>query len=198
MSRLLRLGACVVALAGVAGCASSGNSSTTTVGVTQATQQVTLSTGQNVRINTTTTTVALSENVPVGPDSAYKVLVKVYTDLAVAATTLDSRQRIVGNPSLKVRRRIGGVTLVKYLDCGYKDGAPNAETYDIVLNLMSSVSGQTPTSATVSTRIEGVATHPVFGSQTVCTTTGELEKRIAQMVRERSVDRKSTRLNSSH
>ena len=104
----------------------------------------------------------------------------------VAATTLDSRQRVVGNPSLKVRRRLGGVTLVKYLDCGYKDGSPNAETYDIVLNLMSSVSGPTPTSATVSTRIEGLATHPVFGSQAVCTTTGELEKRIAQMVRERS------------
>lgn len=187
MSRSMRIGACVAAVVAATGCASGGSSSTTTVGVTPATQQVTLSTGQNVRINTTTTTVALSENVPVGPDSAYKVLVKVYTDLAVAATTLDSRQRIVGNPSLKIRRRIGGVTLVKYLDCGYKDGAPNAETYDIVLNLMSSVSGPTPTSATVSTRIEGVATHPVFGSQTVCTTTGELEKRIAQMVRERSV-----------
>jgi hypothetical protein len=192
MSRSIRLGAYVAALMGAAGCASSGSgsgsgsSTTTTVGVTPATQQVTLSSGQNVRINTTTTTVALSENVPVGPDSAFKVLVKVYTELSVAATTLDSRQRVVGNPSLKVRRRLGGVTLVKYLDCGYKDGSPNAETYDIVLNLMSSVSGPTPTSATVSTRIEGLATHPVFGSQAVCTTTGELEKRIAQMVRERS------------
>lgn len=174
--------ACALASA----CASGSGSSTTTVDTVPAPQQITTASGQSIRLGTTSSIVAVSEAIPIGADSAFVLLLKVYGDLQVPTTTLDPRQRTAGNASLKTRRRLGGVSLVRYLDCGYKDGNPNADSYDIVLNVVTSVSGAAPGSSTLSTRVDGVATHPVFGSQTVCSTTGELEKRIATAVKEKS------------
>lgn len=170
------------------GCAGSSGTQTTDIGVTPMSQQVTLPSQQSIRLNTTATSVAISEPIAVGADSAYNLLLKVYADLQIPITTMDPRQRMSGNPNFKIRRRLGGVTLVKYLDCGNKDGVPNAESYDVVLNIMSAIGGATTGRSTVSTRVDAIASHPVFGSsnQLVCTTTGELEKRIAVAVKEKA------------
>ena len=163
-------------------CASSGSQTTTGVAVSSAPQQITTAQGQNIRINTTATTVAVSEAVPIGADSAYNLLLKVYKDLAIPTTNLDSRQRLAGNFQFKIRRKLGGIALSKYLDCGNKDGVSNADEYDIALTIASAVGGASLSSSTISTSINGVATHPMFSTQTACATTGELEKRIAQAV----------------
>jgi len=185
-TRRTTIGAACLAFA--TGCASSTATPTTDIAVTPMSQQVTLASQQSIRLNTTATTVAISEPIALGADSAYNLLLKVYADLQVPITSMDSRQRMAGNPNFKVRRRLGGVGLVKYLDCGNKDGTPNAETYDVVLNIVSAVGGATPGRSTVSTRVDAIASHPVFGSsnQLVCTTTGELEKRIAAAVKEKA------------
>ena len=175
--------ACVALGAGA--CAGGAGQSTTDVSTSPAPQQITTSSGQSIRFNTTATVVAVSEAVGVGADSAFNLLLKVYAELQIPTTSVDGRQRRLGNPSMKIRRRLGGVTLVKYLECGNKDGVPNAETYDIVLNIASSVTVVAEGRATVSTRVGGVASHPIFGAsnQMICSTTGELEKRIAGAVK---------------
>lgn len=173
----------LAASAGTMACASSGSLSTTDVAISSAPQQLTTATGQNIRFNTSATTVAVTEAIPAGADSAFNLLLKVYGELQIPTTNLDARQRSAGNPNLKIRRRLGGVSLSKYVDCGNKDGVSNADEYDIVLNVGSAIGGSGPASSTISTRVDGVATHPVFSAQTVCSTTGELEKRIALAVR---------------
>jgi len=171
------------ALALLGACASGGSQAGTDVGIAPAPQQITTAQGQNIRFNTTSTTVAVTELIPVAVDSAFNLLMKVYADLQIPTTNIDSRQRMVGNSSFKVRRRLGGVTLTKYLDCGAKDGVDNADSYDIVLTVNSAVGGTGPTTSTITTRVDGVATHPVFSTQTSCSTKGELEKRIALAVK---------------
>jgi len=179
---LLALGATLSISACASGSASTATTSTD-ASVAPSPQQITMASGQNVRFNTTSTTIAVSEIIPVGADSAYNLLLKVFADLQIPTTNLDSRQRMAGNSLFKVRRRLGGVTLSKYVDCGNKDGGSNAETYDLVLTINSAVGGSGPAASTISTRVDGVATHPVFSTQTTCSTTGELEKRIALAVK---------------
>jgi len=178
------IGAAAFAALAATACAS-GAGQSTDVSTTPAPQQITTSSGQNIRFNTTATVVAVSEAVAVGADSAFNLLIKVYAELQIPTTILDGRQRRLGNPALKIRRRLGGVSLVKYLECGNKDGVPNAETYDVVLNISSGVAAVAEGRATVSTRVEGVASHPIYGAsnQMLCSTTGELEKRIAASVK---------------
>jgi hypothetical protein len=184
-SRHLTCAAGAIAVFFATGCASGGGKQPAPdVSVAAAPQQITMASGQNVRFNTSTTTVAVAELIPVGADSAYNLLLKVYADLQIPTTSLDTRMRTVGNSNFKIRRRLGGVTLVKYLDCGNKDGVPNAESYDIVLAINSGVGGSaTPGASSISTSVTGTATHPVFSTQTLCSTTGELEKRIAAEVK---------------
>lgn len=176
----------LAATVGPAACASGGGPSTTDVAVSSAPQQLTTASGQNIRFNTSTTTVAVTETIPVGADSAFNLVLKVYRDLQIPTTNLDARQRMAGNPSLKIRRRMGGISLSKYIDCGHKDGVSNADEYDIVLNVGSAIGPSGPASSTISTRVDGVATHPIFSTQTACSTTGELEMRIALAVRSKA------------
>lgn len=165
-----------------AACASSTSQTSTDVGIQPASQTLTTASGQNIRLNTSSTTVTVSDALTVGADSAYNLLLKVYKDLNIPTTTLDPRQRLAGNPNFKVRRRIGGIAMSKYLDCGNKDGVSNADEYDIVLNVASAVGGKDAATSTISSTVNGVATHPVFSTQTACSTTGELEKRISMAI----------------
>jgi len=174
-SRPAVLATVVTACALLTACAGSAGSATT-VDTAPAPQQIMTASGQSIRLGTTSSIVAVSEAIRIGADSAYGLLLKVYGDLQIPTTTLDSRQHTAGNPALKIRRRLGGVSLIKYLDCGHKDGNPNADSYDVVLHVVTAVSGAAEGSSVLSTRVDGVATHPVFGSQAVCSTTGELGK----------------------
>lgn len=184
-SRPAVLATVVTACALLTACAGSAGSATT-VDTAPAPQQIMTASGQSIRLGTTSSIVAVSEAIRIGADSAYGLLLKVYGDLQIPTTTLDSWQHTAGNPALKIRRRLGGVSLIKYLDCGHKDGNPNADSYDVVLHVVTAVSEAAEGSSVLSTRVDGVATHPVFGSQAVCSTTGELEKRIAAAVKEKS------------
>ncbi len=184
-SRPAVLATVVTACALLTACAGSAGSATT-VDTAPAPQQIMTASGQSIRLGTTSSIVAVSEAIRIGTDSAYGLLLKVYGDLQIPTTMLDSRQHTAGNPALKIRRRLSGVSLVKYLDCGHEDGNPNADSYDVVLHVVTAVSGAAEGSSVLSTRVDGVATHPVFGSQAVCSTTGELEKRIAAAVKEKS------------
>ncbi|MBM4194647.1 MAG: hypothetical protein FJ202_09765 [Gemmatimonadetes bacterium] len=177
-------------LAGLASmaCASATQKTTTDVAEMPMSQQITLGTQQSIRFNTTATTAAVGEDIGVGVDSAYTLMTKAYAEIGIPIAQMDPRSRSVVNPTLKLRRRLGGVSMVKYLDCGNKDNVPNAETYDLVLSIASAATVAEGGRSRISTRLSGVASHPVFGSanQTVCTTTGELEKRIAQVAKQKA------------
>jgi hypothetical protein len=90
----------------------------------------------------------------------------------------------VGNDELKVRRRIAGLPMQEVLDCGEKLGTPNSETWDIHMNLLTYVNADPAGGAQVLTRIQATGNRPEGSSlrQTPCSTRGELEKKIGEMV----------------
>ena len=136
-----------------------------------------------MNIGTTNTYTAIATSVSVSPDSAYQVLTRVYTMLAIPVAPVEVK-RAVGNDEIKVRRRIAGMPMQNVLDCGDKMGTPNAETWDIHMNLLSYVQPGPGGGAQIFTRIQALG-NPTDGSNrdlTPCSTKGELEKKIGDMV----------------
>jgi hypothetical protein len=127
---------------------------------------------------------AIPTAVPVTPDSAYALLEVAYKRLEIPIARFDAATRSVTNDALKVRRKIGGVAMQAALDCGEKLGVPNAETWDIELNIISFVT-EDPHGAKVSTRIQAVGHDPIVAGRdfSPCSTKGALEARIGNTVK---------------
>lgn len=126
---------------------------------------------------------AIATTVKVSPDSAYQVLTRVYAMLEIPVSPVQTK-RAIGNDELKIRRRIAGMPMQNVVDCGEKMGLPNAETWDIHMNLLSYVQPADNGGAQVFTRIQALG-NPADGSNrdlSNCATKGELEKKIGDMV----------------
>jgi hypothetical protein len=152
------------------------------------TTQIGLSTGGNIALRQTAEHVGISTDLRIPPDSAYLLLQAVYADLQLAVRRADATTRVVAVSAVKIRRRLGGVALTRYLDCGWKDNLPNAETYDIELSMTSHVAANPDNTSRVTTRVQAVASDPLHGAANVtsCTTLGALETRIADAVRQKA------------
>jgi hypothetical protein len=133
------------------------------------------------------TTVGMAVDIAAPPDDAFRALQSVYEDLKIPVADLSPKDRIVGNQQFKTRRRIAGVPMQTYLECGGNPGQPNAETYDVIITVLSNVSASKDGASSLTTRIQAIASDPGHGqvNQMRCSTTGELEARIAKLVREK-------------
>jgi hypothetical protein len=175
----------VLLLVFASACASSGSSGPETAIGTSTSSIVTPGSvsGSVKNIGVTNSYSAISTTVAVSPDSAYQVLTRVYAMLEIPVAPVDVK-RAIGNDEIKIRRRIGGIPMQNVLDCGDKMGLPNAETWDIHMNLLSYVQAGKNGGAEIFTRIQALG-NPADGSNrtlTNCATKGELEKKIGDMV----------------
>lgn len=136
-----------------------------------------------MNVNQTNVSTAIASTVPVSPDSAYALLTRVYVMLAIPVAPVDQK-RAIGNDEIKVRRKIAGMPMQHVVDCGQSLGLDNAETWDIHLNLLSYVEAGPNGTSQVLTRIQAMGNPPDVSSRDVtpCSTTGELEKKIGDMV----------------
>ena len=175
----------VLSLVFVCACASAGAPGPETVVATSTTSLTGIgggaSPGMNIGVNNSYT--AIATTVKVSPDSAFQVLTRVYAQLQIPVSPVNTK-RAIGNDELKIRRRIAGMPMQNVVDCGEKMGLPNAETWDIHMNLLSYVQPGTDGGAQVFTRIQALG-NPADGSNrdlSNCATKGELEKKIGDMV----------------
>jgi hypothetical protein len=136
-----------------------------------------------MNIGTTNTYTAVSVNIPVSPDSAFQVLSRAYAMLELPMAPV-SMKRAVGNDEIKIRRRIAGIPMQNVLDCGDKMGLPNAETWDIHMNLLSYVQAGPNGGSQVFTRIQALGNPTDLSNRDLspCSTKGELEKKIGDLV----------------
>jgi len=180
--RHLRPSLLLLALATACASAKPGGSETT-VAPSTTSLVVGSSAMSTMNIGTTNSYTAIATSVPVSADSAYQVLTRVYAMLEIPVAPVDVK-RAIGNDEIKIRRRIAGLPMQNVLDCGEKMGLPNAETWDIHMNLLSYVQPGPNGSAQVLTRIQALG-NPTDGSSrdlTPCATKGELEKKISDLV----------------
>lgn len=185
VNRALPLLSAVAVLA--AACASSGSSSvappTTMTPVTQrivtptsavAFNTVNVNSGSNITIVTTV-------------DAAWTALNVTYNEFKIPVTTLVDKDHLIGNDAFKVRRRVGNLPMQKLLDCGSSQGIQNAETYDILMSISSTVVPNPKGGVNLMTRIDATGKSPNFSrdASVNCPSTGELEKAIAEAVRKK-------------
>jgi hypothetical protein len=166
-----------------AACASSapGGPETTVVPMTTSL----ISNGGTLNIGGTTSYTAIATTLPVLPDSAYRLLQAAYAKLEIPVAQQDGKERSIGNDVLRVRRRLGGLTMQTVVDCGDKMGLPNAETWDISMNILSYVVPDGKGGSQLSTRIQAMGHDPsVSGREMIsCGTRGELEAKIGNTVK---------------
>lgn len=169
-----------------AGCASSGASSSAAppVTVTPVTQRV-VAAGTTVNINTVSVNAGFSQLIVAPIDAAWTALNVTYNELGIPIRTLVDAQRLIGNDSFKTRRRIGKVAMQNLLDCGNAQGIPNAETYDIMMSISSTLVPNPKGGVNLNTRIDATGKSPNFSREAsvMCSSTGGLEKMIADLVR---------------
>lgn len=121
-------------------------------------------------------------SVPVAMDQAWLALRTVYDSLGIPIATLDPATHTIGNSSFKIRRKLGNVSLSKYINCGTMQGAPSADSYDIVMTVMTTAR-RDGAKTLVMTTVEGQG-RPVSlsGDYVRCSSTTALETRIVEMV----------------
>ena len=134
-------------------------------------------------INNTVTSIASA--VHLAPDTTFKLLVTVYTKLAIPVAQQSDVYRTIGNDVLRARRKLGGMNMQDVIDCGNKMGLPNAETWDIQMNILSTVTPDGSGGAQLATRIDAMGHDPSVSNRDwiPCESKSNLEARIADMVK---------------
>ncbi len=175
--RLILMTAGILTLTGCASSPDSGRASSPTQ------TRVHTASGAVISVNTGAQPTEHALPVDAEPDAAFRAATKAFAELQIPVTTLITSERRIGNPSYRVRRQIGGTSLARYLDCGRGNHGPNAEVYQITMSVESVITAAPAGGSTVRTTVtaSGVPTNFPTGAVN-CTTTGELEKRIAQLV----------------
>jgi hypothetical protein len=127
-------------------------------------------------------------NLLVDVDKAWAAVPTVYGELGIQPSVIDSKQHVYGNAGANIRRSIGNQRMSRYFDCGATAGIANADSYDMLVRVLTQI---VPTEGGLSklrTQAEATAhANAVSGAPVRCSSTGALEARIAQMVSEQAV-----------
>jgi hypothetical protein len=145
---------------------------------------------ETTRVNTPTGTTSITTIASVEPgvatlefpiDRVWRALPVAYDSIGIPVSRLDTLSRVVGNDGFKLRRKLGGVALTKYLDCGSAQGFRSAETYEINLAVITQLQPGSSGMTRASTTVQASARPVNFaGEYSACATTGELEKRVGE------------------
>ena len=177
--------ACAGALATVATACASSSSTTTLGGQTRTTQTLVGVTGAQAAVGTFNEDDTRAEAIDASPDAVWRVLPGVITTLGLPITTQLQEERLVESKAFRTRRRVEKVPMYRALDCGGESGMPNAETYDITLDVSAKVTQSGFGGALLQTLVTATARRPTSGNAAPvnCRTLGAIEKRILELVK---------------
>ena len=130
--------------------------------------------------------VTASLDIPADADDAWPALLKVYEELKIPAREVNQTTKTVRNLRFVVSRRIGGVRLSRFFDCGRSATGPNANSHRLELEIASRVVSLGQGQSRIDTEITGTGQNMegTSNSRVLCTSNHQLELRIAARVRE--------------
>lgn len=164
------------------GCASSSTNTVRTEAPGAPTREVYAGDGAHVTLSAPTHVV--ETNLGASADDVWAAASSAYEELGIEVTYSQPGKH-VGNRQFRVRRRLAGDRLSKYLRCGVDaTGRPMADSYVVTFNVVSDVTGVTDLQSRLGTTVSATALKP-GGTSTdpvVCTSKGLLEERIAELV----------------
>ena len=118
-------------------------------------------------------------------DSVWNVLGPIFLDLGVEPQTVDQPEHFLANTSFQVHGALGGVNVSHYLDCGSNISGSLVNQGSISMSLTVQVVKDSVASSILKSQVDGFAVQRGLQPQKVhCASTGELEARIARMVRD--------------
>ena len=121
----------------------------------------------------------------VGVDKAWAAYPAVFGELGIEPGIVDAKQHVYGNAGIKMRNSLGRQRLSRYFDCGSTAGMSNADTYDVIVRVVSQVIPADAGLSSLRTQVEATAhANAVSGATVRCVSTGALEGRIAHMLSE--------------
>jgi hypothetical protein len=126
---------------------------------------------------------AIGSAVPYTMDRTWTAVRAAYDSLSIPVAVFDPATRTIASPNLRLRRRLGEVSLSKYINCGNTQGGQSADSYEIQLSiqtvLQAADAGTTRVLSTVSAEGRPIT---ISGEYSRCTSTGNLERRVAELV----------------
>jgi len=184
-------GIALLSLMTLAACASGGTPASSGTGAPQTTRVMGgggLNTGGAIRMNATDAASVTSVGFPI--DVVWRALPAAYDSLKIPLTTLDPKTHHLGNEGMKIRQRLGNVILSKYIDCGQAQIGPSADSYDVYLNVTTTLNARSGAETEISTIVESAAKPLNFGQDyTRCTSKGTIENAISAIVAARLTPR---------
>jgi len=171
----------VISCATLLGCASS---SATTGG--SPLESIRISGGAGLpttTVDTHPTNAASTTLVGFSLDRVWVALRVAYDSLAIPVATVDAASHTIGNGSLRIRRKLGNVAMSKYVNCGNTQGGPSADTYELVLSVVTRAEPAESGMTRLVTSVDAQGRPLTISSEYArCMSTGGIETRLAQIV----------------
>lgn len=122
-----------------------------------------------------------------GMDQVWRALPFVFDSIGIPVGTLDPAKRTIGNSGFKVRGRLKGVPLSRYIDCGNSTQiGPNADAYDVNITMFAELHPGEAGATVLSTTMDAVARPATFAQEySHCSSKGALETRFADILKAR-------------
>lgn len=174
-ARLLLL----AALATASACAASGRG-------TVIDRATTVDDGGNMIARTMTTDIVI-DSLALAPAAALAAVNDAYVALGLAPNSVDPARRVVGVRNLLLSRRLQGVPLTTYFDCGVDLGVPIASNNRVEVTMLTEVR-EAGGRSTMQTSLNARALRTSSGAQLdpiACSSRGTLEAKLVQVVRGR-------------
>ena len=173
--RGVALALCAAALVG---CASSGASKTAPGAANSGIARV-----SGGAVSTGAIPIAGASTVAGSLDKLWAALPAVYDSVGIPVSTVDAASHLIGNRGLQIRRELGGAPLSRYIDCGYAQGRPSADFYDVNLSVTTQLESQDSGTIRVVTTVDAVGRPVLFtGEYNHCGTKGALESKISSLL----------------
>jgi hypothetical protein len=115
------------------------------------------------------------------PDSVWNALVKVYGELGLPVTGINTDTKVLDSVDQRLRT-VGGRRLTDLVDCGGSYGS--ASTYDIYLTVRTQLGAGDSGGTLGTTQVAASAKPPTGSSRIQCASSGGLEQMIATKLRE--------------
>lgn len=165
----------------VAGCASGGSSSAPP----PSQQTILRGPGGSSALSVTGVDPTNSQMIAFAPDAVFRIIPSVLDSLGVPVAMLEPAKRSVGNPAFKIRQRLKGTPLSRYIDCGTSTSVgANADSYDISLAVVADVAAGDAGSSRVTLTFEAIGRPVNFSQQySPCNSRGFFETRFFDILK---------------
>lgn len=119
-------------------------------------------------------------------ERVWSLLPSVYDSLGIPIGNVNSTTRTIGNTGLKIRTRLGKEYLSTYIDCGRSQIGESADSYDVILTILTQADSTANGETRVTTSVDAMARPAAFSqAYSRCTTKYVLESRVMKLLKAR-------------